>query len=179
MEVKKNLSLIIGLSIPVLMILFVAGSIYLPGLFAGEPEYSFLYTERNYYCGTQYFAENGKLSSKELVCLESENRYSPPEYNLPFTPKIFFHDIAKNQSQEISFEEGQKFVLSSNPTSPDGFKIECATRASGFFIFFDSGRDCSEQYIKGHGLNKKLNIQLEEDYYYGKEFQFLGWIIEK
>ena len=38
---KKHIPLIIGISIPILMILFVAGSIYLPGLFI-KPGYNFL-----------------------------------------------------------------------------------------------------------------------------------------
>ena len=40
--IKKNITLILGISIPILMILFVAGSIYLPGLFI-KPHFNFLY----------------------------------------------------------------------------------------------------------------------------------------
>jgi hypothetical protein len=46
---KKNLPLTIGLSIPVLMIVFIAASIYLPRLSATQPQFSFLYTSGNNY----------------------------------------------------------------------------------------------------------------------------------
>lgn len=40
--IKKNITLVIGISIPILMILFVAGSIYFPRLFI-KPHFNFLY----------------------------------------------------------------------------------------------------------------------------------------
>ena len=169
MEVKKNIPLIIGLSIPILMILFVAGSIYLPGLFV-HPKFNFLYSAGgDYYSNHRYSVRNGEL-------IENEVEY-PKYYTQRDEPKLFIHDVIKNESTRISFEEAQHLSLNSNTNSPDGFEIYCGRGSSGFFlIFFDSYQDCSSRFIKGHNTSKKLNVQLQGGSYYN--FQFLGWMIE-
>jgi hypothetical protein len=170
MDVKKNIPLILGLSIPIIMILFVAGSIYLPGLFI-QPKFNFLYaTGENYYYNRHYSVQNGRL-------IKNEFDY-PEHYTGSRTePRLYIHDIVKNESQEISFSEAQKLTLNSNSQSPDGFEIDCGRRTQGiFFIFVDLSRDCSTRFIKGHNTSKKLNIQRSGSSY--GYFQFLGWIIE-
>jgi len=167
---KKNIPLILGLSIPILMILFVAGSIYLPGLFV-QPKFDFLYaTGDNYYYDRYYSVKNGRLIKNEVDC--------PEYYKVNCTePRLYIHDIAKNESKEISFSEAQKLALDSSPRSPDGFEIDCGRRTQSiFFIFVVSNPDCSTRFIKGRNISKKLNLQLSGSHYRG--FQFLGWIIK-
>ena len=169
MDVKNNIPLILGLSIPVLMILFVAASIYLPGLFI-QPKFNFLYaTGEDSYYNDYYSVENGRLIKHEI---------GYPKYSTsPTEPRLYIHDVAKNESKEVSFNEAQKFALNPSSQSPDGFEIECGSRTYGMFlIFIDSGGDCSTRFIKGHNTSKKLNIQLPGNYYY--RFQFLGWVTE-
>ncbi len=114
MDVKK-IPLILGLSIPILMILFVAGSIYLPGLFV-QPKFNFSYTTGDdyYYIVRHYLVQNGRL-------IKNEVEY--PEYykGNRTEPGLYIHDVAKNESKEISFSEAQKLTLNSNSKSPDGF----------------------------------------------------------
>ena len=43
MQIKKNISLIVAIAIPIAMILFVAASIYLPSIFV-KPHDNFVYT---------------------------------------------------------------------------------------------------------------------------------------
>lgn len=172
--IKKNITFILGMSIPVLMILIVAGSIYLPSLFVKAPAVNFLYSigDDNYYCDgiQQYTVQNNKLlrnivkqpdtGGVALVCVD---------------PKIFIQDVVKNESKQISFEEAQKLNLDSNIISSDGFEVVYGNRGDNYFpFFFYSNPDYSTRYLKGHNISKKLNIQLNESYYYG--FHFLGWI---
>lgn len=170
MEIKKNLSLILGISIPILMILFVAGSIYLPGIFI-QPHFNFLYVNRDdYYYGQQYAVQNGRLVKNEIKQPENGN-YNPPRGE----PKLFIHDVVKNESKEVSFEEAQKLDLDSNIKSPDGFEVVYGSRGGAIFpFFFYPGTDYNSRYLKGRNVSKKLNIQLSESYYYN--FRFLGWI---
>ena len=174
MDVKKNIPLILGLSIPILMILFVAGSIYLPGLFV-QPKFNFLYATGyaagdDYYYNRYYSVQNGRLIKNEV---EHPEYYTGKRTEL----RLYIHDMTKNESQEISFSGAQKLILNSNYQSPDGFEIDCGRRSQGIFsIFIGSSRDCSTRFIKGHNASKKLNVQLSGSYY--RNFQFLGWIIE-
>jgi hypothetical protein len=169
--IKKNITLVVGISIPILMILFVAGSIYLPGLFI-QPKFNFLYMsgyDYYYFNQYQYFVQNGKLVRSEIQ--RSENQiYQPPR-----EVKLYVYDVAKNESKEISFEEAQNLNLDPSPISPDGFEIVYGSRSESFFpFFFWSERDYNTLYLKGHNVSKKLNLQLSGSYY--NNFRFIGWI---
>ena len=170
--IKKNISLVLGVSIPILMILFVAGSIYLPGLFI-QPRFNFLYISGSdgyyYNNGQQYSVQNDRLVKNETKQLENQN------YNQPRgEAKLFIYDVVKNESEQISFEDGQKLNLDSSIKSPDGFEVVYGSRGDDFFPFFFSSRtDYNTRYLKGHNVSKKLNVQLSESYY---DFWFLGWI---
>lgn len=170
METKKNISLILGISIPILMILFVAGSIYLPGIFI-RPKFNFLYvTGDDYYCGLRYSVQSGKLVKNDIKKPENQECY-PPRGEV----KLFIHDVLKNESKEVSFEEAQLLSLDSNIKSPDGFEVEYGSSDGGIFpFFFGSSIDYNSLYLKGHNVSKKLNIQTGGSYYYN--FRFLGWI---
>lgn len=171
--IKKNITLVLGISIPILMILLVAGSIYLPGLFI-HPKYSFLYVSGDDYYynnGQRYFVENSRLKKNEITQPEDTNNYPPRG-----EAKLFIHDVAKNESKEIFFEEAQKLNLDTNNTSPDGFEVVYGGGEGGIFPFFYSGgTDYNARYLKGHNVSKKINVQLSGSYYYNN-FRFLGWL---
>ena len=172
--IKKNITLVIGISIPILMILFVAGSIYLPGLFI-KPHFNFLYVsgDDSYYYnnGQQYSIQNDKLIKNEIKQPENSN-YTPPRVE----SKLYLYDVTKNESKEISFSEAQNLNLDSNLKSPDDFEVVYGSRDSGFFPFFwGGGTDYNARYLKGHNVSKKLNLQLNGSSYYNN-FRFIGWI---
>jgi hypothetical protein len=168
---KENIPLIIGLCIPILMIIIIAASIYVPTFFAPEPAYDFIYaTWQHNYPSHNYYVSDGKIVQDN----------SPPPYenykgNLS-SVKLYVYNINNGQSQEISFEEAKKYKLDANDTSPDGFKI---THGSyDYDPFFFGSRNYGTIYIKGHHISKKLNIKDRPNYYW-RNFDFIGWIIEK
>ena len=172
MKPQKNISLIVGLAIPFLMIVLVAASIYLPGLFAPQPKFNFLYvTDDDYYQGHAYVIENGKLTKREV-------KY--PEHYIPGVIRLFVHDVSANESKEVSFEEAQQLHLDPNVKSPDGYEVVYGSAEYGFFpLFFSGGRDYNSMYLKGHSTSKKLKLQTPSDgrYYYSRDrARFLGWI---
>lgn len=165
--IKKNITLILAIFLPLLMILLIVASIYLPRIFIDPPQYDFLYSVvRNYYVGGgKYFVENGKIVEREQRTEEDEKYGYIVEDS-----KLFFHDIEKNESREVSFEEALSFNLDSRIISPDGFEVVYGERVSS--VFFPRGLDVF--YIKGHGLSQKLNLQINYSDYHG--FKFIGWI---
>lgn len=170
MKVEKNISLIIGIAIPILMIVFVAASIYLPGLFSPPPKFNFVYvTGDDYYQGRQYVVENGRLTKREV-------KY--PERYTPGLARLFVHDVSKNESKEISFEDAQKLSLDPNAKSPDGFEVVHGSWDEGIFSLFFGREDYDTVYLKGHNTSKKLNLSSIDTgrYYYYNRFRFLGWI---
>ena len=167
---RKNLSLILGIAIPLVMILLVAASICLPSLFI-QPKTNFIYATDDVYCRNQqqYGVQNGKVIQNTITavkdCALSLNQ-----------SKLYFYDTAKNQPKIITFVEAQNFTLDPDRTSPDKFTVVYGTHDGGFFtFFFGPMTDYSAVYLTGRGVSKKLNIPLDESQY-NNNFHFLGWL---
>ena len=177
MDAKKNLPLIFGVSIPILMILFVALSIYVPQMFV-RPQYDFLYLTGNNNC---YIAPNSNIqvysvqSGKLIRNILDQQLQACKVAQVPEL-KIYLYSVANNKSQEVSFEDVQNLNLSDSAQSPDGFEIVNGNSSGGgFFPFFWGGSsDYDSHYIQGHNVSKKLNVQYSNGYY--NEFTFLGWV---
>ncbi|HOW35104.1 MAG TPA: hypothetical protein PL155_01635 [Candidatus Omnitrophota bacterium] len=175
MDTKKNIPLIVGLLIPVLMILFVAASIYLPGLFV-QPKVSFIFSYGgDYYSRSQYDILNGRITLKSANYPKKEsNQWSEPRRE----SKLYLYDVIRNKSVEISLEEAQKFFLDPSVKSPDGFEI---TRGEHGFSIFEilttHGGRWDSSFITGHNVSKRLNLPYK-DRYYSRYLDFIGWIIE-
>ena len=90
---KENITLIIGLSIPVAMVLFIAGAIYIPSLFidVDPPKYSFMYMTNSGRDGYNYQVKDNKISRTEI---KRKNNY----YNSNKRPvRFFIHNIKTHQ----------------------------------------------------------------------------------
>ena len=170
---KQKLPLIIGLTIPIVMILVLGGIVYIPSLFV-HPQHDFLYTNNDdYYSGQEYSVVNGKLVVRPLTAEELKFRgtATPPE------PKYYVHDVKTNSSREITLAAAQKLNLDSNHISDDGYEIVRGGYGGDIFPFFYGSSDYDSYYLRGHRVNKKLNLQ-QVGYrgYYYYQFNFLGWI---
>lgn len=148
---NSKTSLIIGISLPIVMLVIIIASLYLPRMLV-HPKYNFLYkTDGDY----DYSVENNALVKKERGY----------KYDRPLEEANFFiYNVATDESKKISLEEAQQLKLDSKETSPDGMKV--ASRSScGVFGGCSSG-----YYLVGHFYSKKLEL---------KEYssQLLGWII--
>ncbi len=169
MKQKKNITLIVGLSIPVLMIGFIAVSIYLPSFFVHPPQTNFIYSMGgDYYNRYRYTVHEGKVIENEIKLPENNNaqRYVNE-------PKLFYYDVIKDSTREISLGEAQGLVLNNQNISPDGFQVVSGNSEGDFFFFYDSYNG-SNKYLKKGAFSRKLNLTSVKDYCYS--FEFLGWI---
>ena len=175
MNKTKNIPLIVGLSIPLAMIVFVAASIYLPRLWAPQPKTNFLYSlSTSYYPAKKYFVQNNKIAERDITYPQNTN-YSQSLGDV----RLFLHDVVKNESQELSWEQAQNLLLNDRAVSPDGFEVVPGSRGESFFFFFYDSADYSSLYLKGHHTAKKLNLYKigSEDYsYYNNHYRFIGWV---
>jgi hypothetical protein len=167
---KENIPLVIGLCIPVLMVIGIAISIYLPTLFAPEPQYNFIYTSWNQsYVSHNYYVDNSTIVEEE----------APLPYEgfkgTRSTPKLFLYDVKADKSLPISLEEAKKYKLDQSSLSPDGFEVSCGSYECD--PFFMGCRNYGTVYLKGHHISKKLDIKKESNYCWNN-FDFIGWIIE-
>ena len=176
---NKNIPLIVAILVPVAMILFVAASVYLPSFFTDPPTYDFIYTMDGDYrpypgYGVYYSVENGALVRREMPYPEEFKKDPLLAEQYP-DPILYIHDVVKNESRQISFEEARALRLNSHRNSPDGFEVIQGNHGSDFpFFFNDNGQNTV--YLKKGGYSKKVNSAVPATPYYWRQITFLGWV---
>lgn len=170
---KDLLTLLMALSLPVLLIIVLVTYLYLPSYFI-KPKTNFIYY-------TSSYAPNNVI----YTVLNDHLTFRPPQYsgnsdkstsqqNYQW-PEIYLYNVATHQKQKISFNEAQKYNLSIEEKSPDGFEIVSGTGGGGFFPFDYSSSDYYSRYLKKNGYSKKLNLDLSNS---NNNFIFLGWVVD-
>jgi hypothetical protein len=165
---SKNIPLMVALSIPVLMVMLVAVSIYLPVLFVDPPRTDFVYSVGwNYYSQYQYVVREGKVVENKME--RPESSYTSP--NSP-QPKIFYYDVDQEVAREITLQEAQEWTVDEQEVSADGFRVVQGSHG-GDILFFSYDSRC-KQYLQKGAFSRQLNLNSGGDYCYS--FRFLGWV---
>jgi hypothetical protein len=188
--IKKNFAILLAFTLPILLIVVVATSTYLPSLLLST-HYNFVYTSCSngtnytywYNCGSylqeRYSIVNGKIVTNYVDLQRDFNDDGIPDTN-NYVAHIFLHDTAKNESREITFEEAQTLTLNSLLTSPDGVTFSGRHDRNGgdFFLIFDGYSSSYGYYLtKGGGRDKLQLINNTGQEYYQDNFQFVGWVL--
>jgi len=172
---KKNLPLIIGLAIPVLMIVFVAIAVYAPSFFA-HPKYSFVFSTGDTYpndYGDHYSVVNNVITKTTNPYPQNQGivKYSPRPINL------FVYDAQADTVRSITFEDAQKLKVDVSPKSPDGYVLERGDSNNGIFDIFGSSQNYNSWFLKNGIISKRIYLTaMDNSYYYSNYNQFLGWI---
>lgn len=172
MKDTKTYPLIIGLLVPVLMIVFIAASVFIPHLFAPAPQYDFIYSVSDGYSPeSDYSVRDGRIQFRDLKDLsQKQSQYT--------AVRLYRHYVKENNSVSISMDEAIKLTLSDATRSPDGFEIGPGTRGSSSLFFYSSYPDYNTIYLKGHGVAQELNLNKEKRPYYSYgDFHFVGWVL--
>src|SRR5437867_8607540 len=102
---KKNIPLIVALSIPVLMIVLITISIYLPALFV-KPKFDFVYSSGGDYCyQNRYSVRNGKIMANEIPIQPDNYCRNSRE------ARLFYYDVKNNSAREITLEQASKLTV--------------------------------------------------------------------
>ncbi len=181
---KKNISLIIGLAIPIVLVVVIALVVYIPQMLL-KPAQDFLYVvgQNKYYYsyGDFYSVINGKLE-KKFVPFPSPKT---PEEKILYQEKypivrLFVYNSKDGTSREVVYEEASSFNLSTLSQSSDGFTFagNGGYYNNGIFEIFGSSREPNKFYLKKGNLTKKIELSVGSyDSYYGaSQVEFLSWI---
>lgn len=187
--IKKNFTILLAFALPIVLIVIVALSAYLPSLFIST-NYNFVYiscTEGvdRYLYRCDYLQERYSIVDDKLVVNlidpeqdSDENKVSDNKEN--YTARIFLHDNESNESREITLKEAQTLTLSSLLTSPDGITISSNyDRGSDFFFIFNGSSSYGYYLTKGKSKSKLNLINHGDRYYYQNNFKFIGWIVSE
>ncbi len=158
-----------AIAIPVLLVIAIALSIYLPAAFAKKPKYDFVYTNEDDY----YYRYTVK--EEKIIELPQDQKSFYPLTRSDI--KFYLHNTAENTNKEITLADAQSLNLSGDTTSPDGFTI---TRPDGnesiFTLFFGGVNNYNSRYFEAPNskIGLKINLANPQGYY----FHFLGWVIK-
>ena len=171
---STDVALIVGLLIPVAMILFIAGAIYLPRAFSRvePPAHDFLYLVGYPYGPERFVVVSGRLTREEVEEPRSISPHGTPEI------QFFVHHVSTNTSTRLSFDEAAQLSLDNGHLSPDGYEIVHGRRAEFFFPIVSS-TDYRTRYLKKDSHTIKLDLAVGSDGGYSSTFIFLGWILEE
>jgi len=186
---KKNFALVIAFSLPVLLIVGIALSAYLPSLFIST-DYNFVYSSctdgtNNYYsyrCDNylqkRYSVVDGQLRVNDVDPAQDSDNDGVPDVKEGYTARLFLHDTKSNETREITLKEAESLNLNELITSPDGVSVSSQyDRGANFFLIFDGGSTYGHYLVKGNAKTKLNLINDENRYYYRDNFQFIGWTL--
>lgn len=196
-SLRKNFALILAFALPIILIVGVAISVYLPSLFIST-NYNFIYASCtdnlnsypyncNTYLANKYSVVDGKLivaPEATTTVIYNQNNVErsistkdSPDYR-KYNTRIFLHDTQKNESREITVEEAKLLNLNNLITSPDGASVSSNYNNGSDFFIFGGGRSSFGYFLtKGSGKLKLNLINYDDRYYYQNNFQFIGWVL--
>ena len=187
---QRKTLLAVAFMLPLVFIAVVFVTSYIPS--AGlTSNFNFVYatcsqgqSTYNYYCSNHllnlYDIENGRLLEQDIPAdLDSDND-GVMDINENYQARLFLHDTANNESEEITFEQAQALTLDERITSPDGVAVEWEYNGGSNFFPFVRYSSRYGYYLTRGNASKELNlINTRNNRYYRDDFRFLGWVIDQ
>ncbi len=199
---QNKTKIIIAVALPVLILLFVVGSVLLPRLFF-TPQYDFIYTLESgcgYACngngwlpysvttaGTGTLGSLQKNPLPEIASPGADGMIQPPAVPKganPHYPKLYLYQARTNSFSEISFEKANSLGrLTGDGSAPDGTVVSNGYGYGGRGLFgelFGGGYyNYDKLYLKNGAWSKEITIQNSaspDRYYDYNGFRLISWV---
>lgn len=188
---RNHLSLIVGVSLPVLLVLLFWLAMAVPRLTVEDPRFdlvlSSLYNQDGPRIGGNL---DFQVNNGELVARFTRNPYSPPENQSAFSipaPRLYYFSTAQGSLRELDYElpdnledgalvplrvlDGRRLIDAS--VAPDGYRFDNSYRGSrGFLFFFDGYRYNARIEKDGRAIRIP---SIDPDTYVGN-YDFVAWV---
>lgn len=191
--VKENLVLVIGLTLPVLLIVLFFVAAVIPKSMSTPPQYEMLFTTIRYdYQNASDYQFDFSVSNHQLMVKARKNDDKNRNYNVK---KLMAYDGKTETVREITFDAagvGEKagtgavvleatknMYIDTSGTSPDGYVLEGPNYGGNGLVggLFGGGyRNAGFRLKKGSAGYKVPDAQ--QNYYYN-QLQFVGWVVRK
>ena len=189
--IKQNLVLVIGLSLPILLIVIFFVATVLPKSLGTPPQYELLFTTLKYeYENAPVYLVDFKVVNQKLVAIVKKNDDKGRNYNskklMAYNAKTetvreITIDLAKvagtGDHKEVVLDETKDLKVDASPVSPDGYQLDGSNYGNSGLLggLFGVGHRNSGYRIKKGAVAYKVETQ--QDYYYS-DFKFVGWVIQ-
>lgn len=188
--IKENLVLVIGLSLPILLVVVFFVATVVPKSFSTPPLYELLFTTQKYeYENSPVYLVDFKVVNHQLVSTIRKNDDKNRNYNSKKlmaynaqteTVREITIDLAKaaqaGDSKEVILDETKDLEIDASPVSPDGYQLDGSNYGNSGLLggLFGVGHRNSGYRIKKGAVAYKVETQ-QDDYY--SDFKFVGWVI--
>jgi|GEM_PF-1826405 len=172
---SEKFSLYIAIFLPIFAIILTV-IILIPKTSGTSSVYDFVYISDTYNVGYFIELQNGHIVKQPL--LDQNNRPIPINGKATAKPDIYHHDVVKNESRKLTFEEATKLTLTEGYISPGGYEVICGGNSNrGMDLFeglFFGGGDCSRRFLVNREKRASTPVKLTlKDQW---DFRLLGWI---
>lgn len=192
--IKQNFVLIVGISLPVLLVILFFVATVIPKSMMPPPQHELLFSTTRYDYqspppyNVDFVVRDGKLKGR----ISANNNKQTINYNYK---KLMAYDGKTGSVREIAYDlppmEGvadgsevdiaaaASLTIDTNSKAPDGYEFDGGSYRSGGFItgeFFGGGYHNSYRVRKG---TVGYKIPMQDGYYYGYGLEFIGWVVGK
>lgn len=192
--VKENLVLVVGLTLPLLLILIFFVATVIPKMLGTPPQYEMLFTTTRYdYQNPPDYDLDFSVKNQNLIVkahkVEQQQRMGHHRKLLMAydgrteTVREISLDMTQfakiTDGNEAPLQETSGWMIDASPVSPDGYKLDLPSYESGGLvggIFGGDYRNNSYRLKKG---NIGYRIPDNQGVYYYNQMQFVGWVIKK
>ncbi len=186
----ENLVLVIGLSLPILLIVLFFLATVLPKSFSTPPQYEMLFTTLKYeYENSPMYLVDFNVVNHQLMAKVKKNDDKSRNYNskklMAYNPKtetvreitIDLAKAAEANINEVLLAETKDLKIDASMVSPDGYQFEGSRYSNNGLIggLFGGGNQNSGYRLKKGAVAYKVQTS-QPDYYYS-DFKFVGWVV--
>lgn len=191
---KENLVLVIGLTLPLILILLFFVATVLPKSMAEPPQFVMLFST------SQYGAQNPLPYSISFVvkegALKARISKNDTKNNNYYTRRLLAYDGKTDSVREIAYDvskmdgaangseividETRNMDIDTSNKAPDGYAFDGPSYNHGGLVpelFVSGHRNRGPRVKKGMVAYKVPNIT--NNYYYYGDVQFIGWVVAK
>lgn len=192
--VKDNLVLVVGLTLPLLLILLFFVATVIPKALGTPPQYEMLFTT------TRYDYQNPPdydliFSVKNQNVVVKMRKVGQQQRMGHYTKLLMAYDGRTETVREINLDmtqfskitdgneallqETSGWMIDASPVSPDGYKLDLPSYESGGLVggIFGGGYRNNSYRLKKDGIGYRIP-DMQGAYYYN-QLQFVGWVIKK
>jgi len=191
--IKQNLVLVIGLTLPLLLIVLFFVATVIPKAMGTPPQYEMLFTTTRYdYQNPPDYLLDFAVKNQQLTVKARKSENKDRNYNAKIlmaydgkteTVREISIDIAKTAEAAINTElvlaETKHMTIDTSSLSPDGYTLDGSTYGGGGMMMgmFGGGYRNSGFRLKKGGVGYQIP-NTQQNYYYN-QVQFIGWVVKK
>jgi hypothetical protein len=183
--VRRNAALVVGVSLPVLLVFLFWIATVIPKMTVPDPQHDLIFT-------ADYYDYNARVNGMVRFDVKDGKLrgtfHADDAQNHRNTPRIYYFDVSSGSTHEISLDipgnlhdglqlnisEAKDYTLSNRSIAPDGYSFDGSYTGGGGFFFFDRGYRYRGT-IRREGRTIRIPAQGRD--YHGN-LQFLGWVLE-